>query len=149
MIALWALVVSARGGGRLWRAGPLTPYDAEVIGEDALRAGPGARLDLTVREETSEASCAQVRERFAWLVDRGVTVRVHRRRAPRRDGVTKPPSPGKLAWPDERLPAFHAHAIGPRRHTGGSSVSAVDFMCDRPFGVAHADGRGGGVMYQP
>ena len=77
MIALRALVVSARGGGRLWRAGPLTPYDAEVIGEDARRAGPGARLDLSVRAETTEASCVQIRERFAWLADWGVTVRVH------------------------------------------------------------------------
>jgi len=123
VIALRALVVSARGGGRLWRAGLLTPYDAEIIGEDALRAGPGARLDLTVRAKTSEASCVQVRERFAWLADRGVTVRVHRRRAD--DDATKPPWPGKLAWPDDRLPAFQAHAIEPRRHTGGSSASAA------------------------
>ena len=122
MIALRALVVSARGGGRLWRAGPLTPYDAEAIGEDALRAGPGAHLDLTVGAKTSEASCVQVRERFAWLVERGVTVRVHRRRAD--DGATKPPWPGRLAS-DQRLPAFQAHAIEPRRPTGGSSASAA------------------------
>ncbi len=83
MIVLRALVVSARGGGYLLRAGPLTPYDAEVIGEDALHAGPGARLDLTVRAKRSEGGCVQLRERFAWMADRGVTVRVHRLRAPR------------------------------------------------------------------
>ena len=80
MIALRALVVSARGGGRLWRAGPLTPYDAELIDEDALRAGPAARLDLSVKAKTK--GCVQLRERFAWLADRGVTVRVHRGRRP-------------------------------------------------------------------
>ena len=82
MIALRALVVSARGGGHLVRTGPLTPYDAEVIGEDALHAGPGARLDLTVSAKASEVSCVQVCERFAWLGNLGVTVRVQRCRGP-------------------------------------------------------------------
>src|SRR6266478_692936 len=41
----WARVVSSRGeaGGEIQRVGLLTPYTAETIAEDALRAGPAGR----------------------------------------------------------------------------------------------------------
>ena len=54
----------------------LTPYAAETIGEDACRAGPGTRLEITVPQPTSRARVAAVRTLFAWLVRKGVEVSV-------------------------------------------------------------------------
>ena len=54
----------------------LTPYEAENIGEDARRAGPGARLEIIVPLPTSEDRLAAVRTLFAWLAAKGVTVSV-------------------------------------------------------------------------
>jgi len=50
----WARVRSPAGesGGSLERAGWLTPYAAETIAEDAVRAGQEARLELTVAVST-------------------------------------------------------------------------------------------------
>src|SRR2546426_12035762 len=54
----WARVVSSRGeaSAEIQRVGLLTPYTAETIAEDALRAGPGAQRILGDRSEehTSE-----------------------------------------------------------------------------------------------
>src|SRR5207244_6462168 len=58
----WARVVSSRGeaGGEIQRVGLLTPYTAETIAEDALRAGTGTqrilgdRLGVRSEEHTSE-----------------------------------------------------------------------------------------------
>ena len=51
-----ARVVSAgdEWPGELQRAGELTPYAAETICDDALRAGPGARLEITVAAGTDD-----------------------------------------------------------------------------------------------
>jgi len=38
----------------------LTPYALELIAEEALRAGPGARLELTLPVGTSAAGVARV-----------------------------------------------------------------------------------------
>src|SRR5438552_17656344 len=48
-LRMWARVLRPAGesGGNLERAGWLTPYAAETIAEDAVRAGPGARPGLT------------------------------------------------------------------------------------------------------
>ena len=59
----------------LRRAGLLTPYTVEIIAEDALRAGPGARLDLALAAGRDEA-IPEVLERFAWLEARGVRLTV-------------------------------------------------------------------------
>ena len=61
----------------------LTPYAAETISEDALRAGPGAQLEVTVAEDEGDASFQQVQQQFAWLSGRGVAVDVHRDRGHR------------------------------------------------------------------
>ena len=71
-------------GGELDRVGWLTPYTAQTIGEDALRAGRGARLDVTVIPGTNATSLARVRAEFGWLDARGVQVTVTPDDQPRR-----------------------------------------------------------------
>jgi acyl carrier protein len=77
---VWARVVPARGvaHGDLQRAGILTPYVAETIAEDALRAGPGARLEVAVASSVSDAKLASLGEQFAWLGRRGIQVSIRR-----------------------------------------------------------------------
>jgi acyl carrier protein len=73
-----ARVVPTRGGA-IERAGWLTPYVAQSIGEDARRAGEGTRLELGVRSDTSDAHLARIVEQFAWLAAFGVAVKVSRK----------------------------------------------------------------------
>ena len=75
-----ARVVPARGTshGDLQRGGLLTPYVAETIAEDALRAGPGSRLEVSVATNVSDARMASLSEQFAWLGARGIQVSVRR-----------------------------------------------------------------------
>jgi hypothetical protein len=54
----------------------LTPYDAEQIGEAALRAGRGTRVEIILPTGTSEAQVSAVRMLFAWLARKGVEVSV-------------------------------------------------------------------------
>jgi acyl carrier protein len=77
---VWACIHPAAGEPptHLQRAGWLTPYSAETLGEDALRAGRGARLELSVPASASDAELAHLRDRFAWLLRRGVEVTVRR-----------------------------------------------------------------------
>jgi hypothetical protein len=76
---IWARIVPAAGEstGTLERTGWLTPYTAETIGEDAVRAGPGARLELTIAANTAEGFVRAQRQ-FAALRKRGVLVTVQR-----------------------------------------------------------------------
>ena len=62
----------------LERVSWLTPYEAETIGEDAVRAGRGARLEVTVPPPTPDEGLAAVESLFAWLVEKGIEVRVLR-----------------------------------------------------------------------
>jgi acyl carrier protein len=75
-----ARVVPSEGqsGGILERGGWLTPYTVETIAEDALRAGRGARLEVTVAASTEDAGLARVRDDFACLGERGILVTVWR-----------------------------------------------------------------------
>jgi len=77
---VWSRVVPAgmETTSGLQRADELTPYSAEEIADDALRAGRGARLEVTVHAATSDAGVAWVEDQFAWLGKRGVNVSVHR-----------------------------------------------------------------------
>ncbi|TMB54273.1 MAG: hypothetical protein E6J56_11445 [Deltaproteobacteria bacterium] len=52
----------------------LTPYEAETIGEDARRAGPGTRLEVTVPRPADDARLAAVRSLFGWLAAKGIDV---------------------------------------------------------------------------
>src|SRR6266699_6024138 len=76
----WARVRSPAGesGGSLERTGWLTPYAAETIAEDAVRAGHGARLELTVAASIDDLGLARVQHQFAWLGERAVRVTVRR-----------------------------------------------------------------------
>jgi len=73
-----ARIVPARGNGGFERSGELTPYEIEVLVADALRAGPGARLEMELSASTDDAGLAATRKRFAWLAGRGVAVSVQR-----------------------------------------------------------------------
>ena len=76
---VWARVVSPRpSGGEIQHGGWLTPYTAETIAEDALRAGRGARLEVAVPSTLSDDGLAQLQDEFAWLGERGVQVSVRR-----------------------------------------------------------------------
>src|SRR5262245_39186142 len=75
---VWARVAIPGRTDALERAGRLTSYAAQTIGEDALRAGRGAQLEVTVPSTTGGAGVARVAEEFSWLRDRGVRVRVTR-----------------------------------------------------------------------
>src|SRR5689334_19404130 len=78
----WSRVVPApgRGGALLERAEWLTPYTVAAIADDALHAGRGARLEVTVAREVTDSAVGRLRREFAWLGARGVEVSVHRRR---------------------------------------------------------------------
>ena len=80
---VWARVVPAGDGGvaTLERAGQLTPYTAETIADDALHAGPGARLEMCVPTDTTDVVLARLEDDFAWLERRGVRVSVRRDQA--------------------------------------------------------------------
>src|SRR5437773_6275576 len=71
-------IVPARGNGGLERSGELTPYEIEILVADALRAGPGARLEMELSASTDDAGLAATRKRFAWLAGRGGAVSVQR-----------------------------------------------------------------------
>jgi len=74
-----ARVVPAGGNGSgLERAGELTPYEIQLLVADALRAGPGARLEMELAASTDDAGLATTRKRFAWLAGRGVAISVQR-----------------------------------------------------------------------
>jgi hypothetical protein len=62
----------------LYRAGWLTPYTAQTIVEDALHAGRGTELDVTVPLAADDSVLDDVRDEFGWLSARGIHVPVHR-----------------------------------------------------------------------
>jgi acyl carrier protein len=79
-VALRARLTPA-GAERPWtieRVVLLTPYAAESLADDALRAGAGARLELRLGRRASEATLHRVRRDFSRLGERGIEVRVHR-----------------------------------------------------------------------
>jgi len=76
---VWARVVPQHAHGHdLQRGEWLTPYTAETIAEDALRAGRGTRLEVLLPSAATDTTVAQLQEDFAWLAERGVLVCVRR-----------------------------------------------------------------------
>lgn len=77
---VWARVISPapQSGGDLQRAGWLTPYTTQTIAEDALHAGRGARLEITVSPELPDARIARLQQELAWLATRGIHVQIRR-----------------------------------------------------------------------
>jgi len=78
--AMWARVLPPDGAVPhvLERAGWLTPYAVETLVEDAGRMGIGARLELTVDAQTSDATLLRIEDQFLRLMARGVAVVVRR-----------------------------------------------------------------------
>jgi acyl carrier protein len=76
---MWVRITPPDGGsgGTLERSGWLTPYHAETIADDALRAGDGATLEMAIAA-SSAAALARVQRQFAPLSARGVRVTVRR-----------------------------------------------------------------------
>jgi acyl carrier protein len=60
------------------RVDELTPYAMEILTENAMRAGRGARLELAMPADTEDVHLAVVRDRLARLEGRGVVVVVRR-----------------------------------------------------------------------
>ncbi len=56
----------------------LTPYGAQTLSDDALRAGWGARLELTLAADASAAALTWVQGQFTRLGDRGLELQVRR-----------------------------------------------------------------------
>ena len=76
---VWLRLTPATGRSvTLERTVWLTPYTAETIGEDAVRAGPGARLELRIATHTPEVFLRAQRQ-FAGLGKRGVLVSIAHR----------------------------------------------------------------------
>lgn len=71
---------SPPGSAAILRGGYLDAYLAETISEDALRGGPGSRLEIVLGPTTPRWMVAEVTSIFAWLRRRGIqlTVRPHR-----------------------------------------------------------------------
>ena len=80
----------ATPGAVVERALALTPYAAELIASDALRAGPGASLELTLLGDHDEAAWSRAATQFSRLAARGVLVhlvRESRRPSGRHGGI--------------------------------------------------------------
>src|SRR5439155_17374520 len=84
-LRMWVRITPPAGGsaGILERTGWFTPYTAETVAEDALRAGTGAQLEVTVAASTT-AGLARVQQQFAGVGKRGVQVSVRRDDRPAR-----------------------------------------------------------------
>jgi acyl carrier protein len=74
-----AVVTRVVAGGRttIERTAFLTPYTVETIAEDAIAAGPGARLEIAVREPAGAGALERFRFLFARLGPRGIRVQVN------------------------------------------------------------------------
>jgi acyl carrier protein len=59
------------------RSALLTPYAVETIADDAIAAGPGARLEVELRGEAGTRALERVRVLFARLGPRGIRVQVN------------------------------------------------------------------------
>jgi acyl carrier protein len=72
-------LVSARDrSAGIERVDKLTPYAMEILIEDAMRAGRGARLELAMPADTQDVQLAVIRDRLARLEGRGVVVVIRR-----------------------------------------------------------------------
>ena len=77
-IALRARLTPSAAAWVVERVLLLTPYAAESLADDALRAGPGARLELRLASRATDGAVGRVREQFSRLAERGIDVRVGR-----------------------------------------------------------------------
>ena len=75
-LPIWTRLASPHG--ERIRAESFSPYVAELIADDALHAGQGSRLEITVPTNVDETDLTRLRTHFAWLRERGITVTVAR-----------------------------------------------------------------------
>jgi acyl carrier protein len=77
---IWARVLPsrARSSRVIEESGWLTPYTAEAIVDRALRAGPGARLEMGVPPNLGDPDLARLEAEFAWLGRRDISVDIRR-----------------------------------------------------------------------
>jgi len=76
---IWTHLVRPGGGPASERAILCTPYAAELIVDEALRAGRGGVLEVVVAAKGSDdTALARVQSYFARLPQRGVAVEVRR-----------------------------------------------------------------------
>jgi hypothetical protein len=71
-----------KNGGAVLRAGCLGPSAVQTILDDALRAGSGARLFLTLTADAQDTEVAVLEAQFSPLRDRGVRLCVTREQTP-------------------------------------------------------------------
>ena len=74
--AFSSIVQPKRGSHTIRRSGVLTPYAAETIAEDALRAGPDGVVTVTVSDHARAQALVALRRRLAPLCRRGLLVHV-------------------------------------------------------------------------
>jgi acyl carrier protein len=132
---IWVRIVPLATGscGTFERTGWLTPYTAETIAEDALRAGRGARLEVTIAASTA-SGVAQVRQQFAGLGARGIEVIV------REDRPAEPPARSTTDRPteQERLAASArdltlTHRLLDELTGAPTTVSIAGYVGDDPW----------------
>lgn len=76
---IWTRLARPGGGSGTERADVCTPYTAELIVDEALRAGRGGVLEVVVAaEDSDDTALARVQRYFARLPGRGVAVDVRR-----------------------------------------------------------------------
>ena len=80
-IFVWTEISRAGARPGLQRAGWFTPYGAQLIVDDALHAGRGGVVRVSVAQDCDDAALARVQHHFAVLRARGVDVDVQRGRA--------------------------------------------------------------------
>src|SRR5207253_11366713 len=108
LVRVRVVPAAAAGWRELERVSWLTPDEAETIGEDARRAGPGARLEVTVPRLTSETRLAAVMSLIEWLATKGIDVIV-REDDDRRSLIAASSGPR----PRPRLPAWFRRVEDP------------------------------------
>ena len=81
------LVPAKQTRGQLLRAAALSPYETQLIVEEAKRAGTGSRLTLELADIPDASVCDAVREHLSPLTRRGIQVRVRCDRGECRHGT--------------------------------------------------------------
>ena len=73
-----ANLAKGTGPGRYERTGWLTPGEVDTLFSDALWAGSGSRLEVSIPATASDAGVTWIRARFERLRRRGIGVQVRR-----------------------------------------------------------------------
>jgi len=129
---VWTRIVPATGesSGTFERTGWLTPYTAETIGEGALRAGAGARLEVTIAADTTEGFVRAERQ-FARLRQRGVLVSVQRDHGP--DAWSRRSTTDRVGGPDSVAHPTLTHPLLDQLTGAHTAVTVTAYAGDDPW----------------